>query len=362
MQDEHRGNAAMAIKGILKKIFPSFFKDEFNPDLTSTGVFSDAQTQTSATQQQDPNLFEARPIKAQKVGESSFDKHLPLAIILLIALFSADITILFLRDSLLPTTAPQIFPSKGSLGPQAKMRTEYGPITDRNIFNSDGIIPNPLFAPEGEMFADDGPVIKSNLPLNLIGTIVHVNPGKSVATIQLRTNNSVIPYLPNDQIENVATLVKVERRRAIIRNANTSRLEYIEIPEDAKVSFAKTSAPEPTGTFVKQGDTIAIKRSDLNNYLKNLPDLLQQATAVPNIVPGSGGEVDGFKMLGVEPNSVFSQIGIKVGDVIKGVNGERVNSPAKAMELYNQLRNEGRIELEIERDGRPTTLNFNINE
>ncbi len=352
----------MAIKNILKKIFPSFFKEDslensqFDPENTSTGIFNpnaDVQSQT---------YYGARPIRPQAIREGSFDKHLPLVLILLIALFSADLTILFMRDSLLPTSAPPIFPQRGSFGPHMKSRTEYGPITDRNIFNSDGIIPNPLSTNEGEKFADDGPAVKSTLPLNLIGTIVHVNPAKSVATIQLRTTNEVIPYLPNDQIENIATLVKVQRRKAIIRNTQSSRLEYIEIPEDAKVSFAKTAPAASTAVFSQQGDTISIKRSDLNNYLKNLPDLLQQATAVPNIVPGSGGEVDGFKMLGIEANSVFSQIGLKVGDVLKGVNGEKVNSPAKAMELYNNLRNEGRIELEIERDGRPASLNFNINE
>jgi general secretion pathway protein C len=342
----------MAIKGILRKIFPSFFKSEFNPDSTFGGTF-------------DPNADvgapPARPIRPREMSEGSFDKHLPLVLILIIALFSADLTVLFFRDSLLPTSAPPTFPSRGMMGPAQKMRSEYGRITDRNIFNSDGIIPNPLSAPEGEMFADNGPAVKSNLPLNLIGTIVHVNPGKSVATIQLRTTNEVIPYLPNDEIANIATLIRVERRKAIIRNTQTSRLEYIEIPEDTRITFAKTPATT-TGVFTNDGQTTSIKRSDLNNYLKNLPDLLQQATAVPNIVPGTGGEVDGFKMLGIEPNSVFSQIGLKVGDVIKVVKGEKFNSPAKAMELYNQLRNEGHIELEIERDGKETSLNFNINE
>lgn len=347
----------MAIKNILRKIFPTFFKGSDTFENTSTGIFDPNADVPSAT-----SYFEARPIRPKNPSENSFDKHWPLVIILLIALFSADLTILFFRDALLPTSAPPVFPSRGQQDLLHRTRTEYGPITDRNIFNSDGIIPNPLSAPEGEMYADEGPAVKSSLPLNLIGTIVHINPGKSVATIQLRTTNEVIPYLPNDEIATIAVLIRVERRKAIIRNTQNSRLEYIEIPEDAKISFAKTSTPTSEGVFTKQGETISIKRSDLNNYLKNLPDLLQQATAVPNIVPGTGGEVDGFKILGIEPNSVFTQIGLKVGDVLKGVNGERVNSPAKAMELYNSLRNEGRIELEIERDGKNTTQVFNINE
>ena len=67
-------------------------------------------------------------------------------------------------------------------------------------------------------------------------------------------------------------------------------------------------------------------------------------------------------MISIEPGSVFTQIGLQTGDVIKGVNGEKVNSPAKAMELYNSLRNEGKIELEIERNGKVESLNFSVRE
>ncbi len=346
-----------ALKKLIEKIRGRFSKkSEFD---TTTNI--SLSPQPGLSEQNDVNSF-----NFQRTNRSSsriaFEKFYPMVLLALIALFSADVTILLFRDTLLPQQAPPMFPQNYKM-PIFKPRTEYNLITDRNIFNSDGIIPNPLNAGEGEMFADSGPAVKSNLPLTLIGTIVHVNPGKSVATIQIKTNNEVIPYIPNDPIENIATLVKVDRRRAIIRNMNNNRLEYIEIPEDSKVSFSKPATPTASaGPFQHDGSNIVIKRADLNNYLKNLPDLLQQATAVPNIVPGSNGQIDGFKLIAMEPNSVFGQMGLKVGDVIKGVNGEPVNSPGKAMELYNKLRNDNNVQLNIERDGQTTTFNFNINE
>ena len=39
-----------------------------------------------------------------------------------------------------------------------------------------------------------------------------------------------------------------------------------------------------------------------------------------------------------DENSVFQQLELKPGDVIKSVNGQPVDSPAKAMELYNELK------------------------
>lgn len=311
---------------------------------------------------QNQNSFEQRSFKQESSDTVAAEKFYPLILVLLISLFAADLTILNFRDMFLPQSAPPSFtpPLQNNL---TRIRSEYGPITDRNIFNSDGVIPNPLTGGDGTAVADDGPAIKSSLPLTLVGTIVHVNPGKSVATIQGKSSNEVIPYLPNDEIEGIAYLVKVERRKAIIRNLNNNRLEYIEIPVDVKFSFAKTGpATSSASNFQREGNNFSISRQELNGYLKDLPNLLQQATAVPNIVPGSGGEVDGFRMIAIEPDSVFTQIGLQSGDVIKGVNGEKVNSPAKAMELYNSLRNEGKIELEIERNGKVESLNFSIRE
>ena len=86
----------------------------------------------------------------------------------------------------------------------------------------------------------------SQLPLTLVGTIVHVNPAKSIATIQIRggATPKIIPYIPNDEVENFATLVEVERYRAIFRNRANGRLEYIEHSglKDGALNFGTPSS------------------------------------------------------------------------------------------------------------------------
>jgi general secretion pathway protein C len=46
--------------------------------------------------------------------------------------------------------------------------------------------------------------------------------------------------------------------------------------------------------------------------------------------------------------------------VIKEVDGQKLDSPAKAMELYNGLRTKPKIELSGERNGKPFTMTYNI--
>jgi general secretion pathway protein C len=297
-----------------------------------------------------PNRFRDVPLK----------KYLPFAAIGLTALMLADLTSVALRGYMLPkgtnvnrkTSVPMA---------QYKARSVYDDILTRNIFNSDGLIPEVMVA--GPNTSDPGVARESSLPLQLMGTIVHVSAGKSVATIQVNGNaEKVLPYIPNDEIEGMATLIKVERKKAFIRNLQSGAYEYIQIKDDSAFTFTKkTTGATQDGPILKESDTnFAITRSDLEMQMNNLPELLTQARAVPNILPSSGGKVDGFLIVDIQENSIFRKLGISPGDVIKGVDGEPLDSPAKAMELYNGLKNKTTLRLQIDRNGKTETFTYNI--
>lgn len=300
-------------------------------------------------------------VRSKIIARPVFEWTYIYLLIAILGFMSADLTILSIRDMMLPTSAPPARPTP--LAPViSKLRTQYNTVTSRNIFNSDGLIPPPLSQPNGKGNHNlDGPAVPTSLPLALVGTIVHKNPAKSMATIEIKSGTpKILPYVVNDEIESFGTLLRVDRKRAIFRNNQTGRNEYVEIKDNTGVSFGmrseKTSAAEPSGPT-----DFSLPRSEVNNYIRNLPELLQQARAEPNILPGSGGKIDGFKILDIMPGSIYEKLGIRVGDVIKGVNGETVDSPAKAMELYQSLRNSNRISIEVERNGSKENLNYNIN-
>jgi len=62
----------------------------------------------------------------------------------------------------------------------------------------------------------------------------------------------------------------------------------------------------------------------------------------------------------VRPGSLYRAIGIRSGDVITSVNGTKIDSPNKALELFEQLKNSSNISVEIERRGQPKTLGYSI--
>ena len=56
----------------------------------------------------------------------------------------------------------------------------------------------------------------------------------------------------------------------------------------------------------------------------------------------------------------LAAIGIRSGDVIKSINGKAIDSPNKALSLFEQLKGSSAINLEIERRGQPKQLNYGI--
>lgn len=293
-----------------------------------------------------------------------FENMYAYALVAMLAFFTADAVVTYSRSQMLPSQTSRTRPQK----PQKitrKTKSDYVAITDRNIFNADGEIPPALADPESGNapgFDDNTPPVLSQLPLTLIGTIVHVDQSKSVATVQNKSNQKIQSYKISREIEGIAKITAIERKKLIFRNLSNNRKEYIEIKDDLKVNFGlkeKTASNDSNG--IKQsGNNFSLKRELVDKATSNLPELLQQARAVPNIIPNSGGRVEGFRILDMEEGSLFESLGLQVQDVIKGVNGEPVDSPAKAMELYNALKTSNRIDIEIERNGRSEQFNYTI--
>lgn len=276
----------------------------------------------------------------------------------------ADLGVIFMRPAMLPTQPPPVKPSK----PLASSYTDvsqYAKIQNRNVFNEDGKIA-PALTSEGGVgeggLTNAEPVL-SQLPLKLEGTLVHSNPKKSVASINIKSKNETISVMVDGDLAGMGTITKIERRKVVFINNNLRRLEYIDIPKDSAVTFG-VKDPITTGDeVVRKGDfDVTMSRANIAKYTSDLGSILQQARMVPNIVPGSGGRVEGFRFVAIQPGSIYEKLGFKTMDIIKGVNGEEVNSPTKAMELYNALKSEGRISLTVERNGRTETFNYNITE
>lgn len=297
------------------------------------------------------------------ISESTkFAKILLYAAIAFAAFTIADLTIIYFRDLMLPTQVP---PKKQSQlrPPNYVDRSQFSAVTNRNLFSSLGIIPDAITANRSTEKKDADP-IPSSLPLNLIGTLVHSNPEKSIAAIEVKSKSMTGSYITGAEVEGLAKIEKVERNKVFIRNSNTGAIEYIEMKSANKVSFdaskAELAPAKAGGEVVATGtNQFQIKRSDLLKYTNDLSSVLMQARAVPNRDPNTG-EINGFRLLDMQPGSIYEQLGLQRMDVIKGVNGEPIDSIQKAMEMYNTLKNGTQVKLQVDRGGKSDTFTYDV--
>ncbi len=100
-----------------------------------------------------------------------------------------------------------------------------------------------------------------------------------------------------------------------------------------------------------------INRQMLDEQLRDLASLTKGMRIIPSYSHTRGGI---FKVIGIPPNSLFRAIGIRSGDRIVSVNGDVINSPNKALELFAAFKNASSVRLEIERRGQLETFQYVI--
>lgn len=281
-----------------------------------------------------------------------------------LAFVIADLVLLSYRSYFLPKEVSKNSQKKSPPSPILS-RDYFQPIINRNIFASNGEIP-PEILPKGvEKKQKIEDPIPTTLPLNLVGTLVHSNPAKSIAAIELKSKNQIMSFSVGKEIDNLAKIEKIERGKVIFRNNSADRLEYIEMKENSKLSFdakpiAKPSAKPNDAIIQKSGDNkFELKRSDLEEKLKDIQSILMQARAVPAKKPGTG-ETYGFRLLEIQPDSIFTSLGLQVMDVITGVNGTPVTTSQQALEMYQTLRNSNQIKINVERGGKSEELSYSV--
>ncbi len=299
--------------------------------------------------------------------KSPFEKAYTYILFIYIGYCLADLIILSFRDSMLSVQNPPARP-KTPVNTRAAGPDAYQPITTRNIFSATGEIPPPWAPPKSDPSQkQEQDPIPSQLPLNLIGTLVHSNPEKSMAAIELKGQNKVYAYSLHHEIENLAVIEKIERLKVIFRNNSTGLLEYIEVKILNKKPSFNHPAREGLGGAPAGGDVVAktgdnqfsLNRKDLLKYTTDLPSLLMQARSAPVRDPVTG-EIDGYRLIDFMPNSVYSQLGIPKGAIIRDVDGTKVTSPAVAMGLFDSLKNNNKITVMIDNNGQRSTLTYNI--
>ena len=180
--------------------------------------------------------------------------------------------------------------------------------------------------------------VRSSLHGTLIGTAIADPHRYSLCQMTNPDLNETQVYAMGDKYQS-ARIYRIEKERVLLDHDGVN--EYIDTAGLGPVQRA-----EADGVRQLSPNQYVMTRSELNSRLTNLPDLATKARIVPSF---KNGVADGFKLFSIVPDSLYAKIGIQNGDVIRRINGYEMNSPEKALEIYQKLRDASRIEVEIER-------------
>jgi general secretion pathway protein C len=212
---------------------------------------------------------------------------------------------------------------------------------------------------------------ESTLPLKLLGTVVQVGGKRSFAIIQDTGTREQQIHFVGDEIREGTVIISVTRNRVVLlRNGREEILEKDEDSSSAsptvrsrarptRTARARTSAPrqEPV-TVRKVGDNnFVMDRREVEGVLQDFNKLLTQIRVVPHF---ADGKPDGFKIFNIRPGSLFASLGMVNGDIIKRVNGLDITGPEQALQMFQQLRDENQVTVDLERFRKNLTLQYEI--
>ncbi len=77
---------------------------------------------------------------------------------------------------------------------------------------------------------------------------------------------------------------------------------------------------------------------------------------IPNVIPNSGGQIDGFKCFGIGNVGGLARAGLIEGDIVVSVDGEILRSPVQAMDLISRIQDDQFVEVRVSRNGQSEIL------
>ena len=164
-------------------------------------------------------------------------------------------------------------------------------------------------------------------------------------------------YKLHEAIPDVGEIVSI-RQDGVMIQAGSQR-------EFLKAAF--TGIPPPPSDLRGQGGEVVggtsaslrrvVDRREVVQSLDDLPKLLSQARATPAY---ANGNLFGWRIEGVAARSLFDKIGLRAGDVLQRVNGLAIRDPSMILTLFQQVKDESRVQLDLIRQNQKVTFTYDI--
>lgn len=188
----------------------------------------------------------------------------------------------------------------------------------------------------------------------LIGTIV--GEFFSGAVLDDGANQQIF-YRLDEKFPDGSRIVKVMRDQVSLKLSDGTITELKVVDDAAIVALAKPPVGASSSVRKVGSDKWMIDQREIAASTENMGQMLTQARALPYM---EQGKVVGFRISEITPGSLYEKIGLVNGDVVQKVNSQDVDDPGKFFQLYQGLKEEKSISIDVLRNGQRQTFNYEI--
>lgn len=241
-------------------------------------------------------------------------------------------------------------------------------VGQRNPFDAD-----PVVQPASEEEKEGGHEPDfSDIGVDLMGILVSSRPEWSLAMVRVQGEMKMVRV--GSLVLDRAEVVEIASRYLILRMGDKQKVVKLwaekttasprpGVAGPPRPMESAVAPPPPPGSDFSRGVKkvgpyeFHIERAMLEENLQDLTKLGMQARIIPNYVDG---RYQGFRLVGIRPDSLYRAIGLESGDLVTRVNGQDIDTPNKAIQLFEELRNSPTIVLDLERRGQKVTLTYKV--
>lgn len=199
----------------------------------------------------------------------------------------------------------------------------------------------------------------------ILGVITSSKGKKGVALMKQKSNGKVSAFKEGDEV------VKGTRIKSILRKSVTftyqNKIFELTVGEDNPKEIKEGESREGriasnlshAAGIEKTGDTLKVSR-ELKDSLSSgegLNKILMQAATIPYV---ENGKLIGFRILEIDPGSIFDIAGFQNGDIITHINDQPINDAGLAIRALGSLKTATTASFSYLRGSTPMNLTIQI--
>jgi general secretion pathway protein C len=204
----------------------------------------------------------------------------------------------------------------------------------------------------------------------LLGTAMNSSTGGFAILEDLSSKKQTLYHL-QETVPAVGMIAQIEKDRVLFRQG--SQEEWLNLAigklspgfERTVSTSAQPASPRPVSrpiaalpvSQLSSKGKRPVARQILIDTANNPAQVNQQARLVPVVV---NERPQGILLEAINHYSFYGQLGFQSGDVLKRINGVELHDPAMFASLFQQLKDERMIKIDILRDDQPITLAIDV--